>query len=167
MESKKPRFVDEWNLGFKAKSVVKRELRKWRDVFIERANGETGSVEKCDWKNDELFFFTDCHDLMGDNPESKAVEDEMLIRRRKRNVMMQLFLKQLVGDKIKIAQKKCSHCGFEPMDIEGAGSDGYYRYCPKCSRLVIDTYVPGMWKTMKNVEKDMVVKHGWKTKKEE
>ena len=134
------KYVDEWDLDKDSKKVVKKELRRWIKVFIKRADGMVGSVEKCDFKNDELFFFTDCRDKLADMPEDRAIETDFSIRKRKKQVYMSLFLKQLVGDKIFIPKRPCSHCGFEQMDI-GHAFNGYYRFCPKCRRIVMDTFI--------------------------
>ena len=140
LKTKSLKYLNE--MEFESKKdlkMVKKELRKWIKEFIYRADGRVGSIEKCDFKNNEFFFFTDCTDILGKDVEHLAFEENYLIRRRKRNVMFSLFLREFIGEKIKTSERKCSHCGFSPMDIDVSGN-GYYRHCPKCKRVILDTF---------------------------
>lgn len=89
----KLKYVDEWGLSKKAEAIVKWELRNWIGEFVKRADGQMGNPQKCNWKENELFFFTDCTDILSKTGESRAVELDGRIRTRKRNVLMQLFLR--------------------------------------------------------------------------
>jgi predicted RNA-binding Zn-ribbon protein involved in translation (DUF1610 family) len=62
-------------------------------------------------------------------------------RQRKRDVFMQLFLKELISGKPTIFKQKDTHCGSENMEIFGLGLAGAVTYCPDCGRVVIDTTV--------------------------
>jgi len=92
------------------------------------------------FKNNELFFFTTCHDKLTDDPNAHDSETALDIRKRKRQIMHALFLRQLIGDKIPVWNRKCSHCGNTNMKIEMVGNESYTRRCPDCDRFVIDTY---------------------------
>lgn len=136
----KLKYVDEWGLDRRATKIAKRELGKWIDAFLERADNARFQVEECNFKESKLFFFTTCHDRLKDNPEEAGYETNMEIRRRKRNICYALLLKQLVGAEIRQWNHKCSHCGNTNMVIETVGNESYYRHCPDCNRFVIDTY---------------------------
>jgi formyltetrahydrofolate synthetase len=134
------KYIDEWGLDRKAKRIVKRELTRWVETFLSRADNAIYQVELCDFKNNVLFFFTKCQDILKDNPEEKGVEDNFTIRKRKRQIMYALFLKQLIGDKIKTWSRLCSHCGNTNMTIKSICEGTFYRHCPDCKNLVINTY---------------------------
>lgn len=138
------KFVDEWNLDPKSKAKVKRELRKWIQEFIIRSEGAVPEVHKLNFKTDEIFFFTNCQDILSKNPEAKGIEDAQRIRDRKSSIMFYLFLKQMIGDRIDIVKSKCSHCGYTEMDIQSCYDGyGYFHYCPKCKMTIVVTYPNG------------------------
>lgn len=139
MLKKKIKYVDEWGLDKKTTRKVKKHLTNWMEEFVKRADGRLGSIEKSNFMDGDLFFFTDCADILSAKPESRAHEINKKITTRKKNVMFHLFLKELINGKPIYSHKKCSHCGFSPMDIEGV-TEGYYRFCPKCGRIVIDAF---------------------------
>ena len=153
------KYIDEWGLDKRTKRIVKDYLREWLLEFIDRADGQMGNPQKLNWKEDEVAFFTDYRDILSKTKESRCYETDSRIRKRKRNVLMQLFLRQLLGDEIKLPLLQCSHCGYAPMDFEGC-ENGYYRYCPECRRIVFDSLVSNiLLDTLNNVRKEIVEKY--------
>jgi len=140
MRHKKLKYVNEWGLDKRATRIVKRELGKWIEAFIERADNARFQVEECNFKENKLFFFTTCHDVLKDEPEETGIESSIKIRKRKRQICYALLLKQLIGADIRQWSHKCSHCGNTNMIIEGVGNSSYHRHCPDCNRFVIDTF---------------------------
>jgi len=154
--SKKLHYVDEWGLDKKSTKIVKKEIGKWINEFMARADNAKYQVELCDFKNDELFFFTKCQDILKDNPESTGWEDDRTIKKRKSCIKHALFLKQLRGDNITVWSRVCSHCGNSNMIIEHCAEGSYYRYCPDCSRFIIDTYIPYLYDSFVNLHDEYV-----------
>ena len=136
----KARPINEWGLTRSAEGIVRKELRLWLKIFIKNAGGRTGNVFRADFIKDDFFFFTECNDKLLNNPESKGVEDALSIRRRKRMVLFQLFIRTLLGEKLgKIL--KCTHCGYIGERIEASKSlGGHFKYCPNCKKTTIVTY---------------------------
>lgn len=132
--------ITEWGLTVEAEAIVRKELKRWLKLFIKQANGQQGNVFRADFKNIDFFYFTNCNDILSKEPESLSVEGNLDIRRRKRTIMMQLFVKTLLGEKLgKIL--KCSHCGYVGERIEGCQSmGGHFKFCPKCKKTTIVTY---------------------------
>lgn len=162
---KKLKFLDELNIDNKSKAIVKDALKKWIDEFIKRADGRTGNVMKCDFKEADYFFFTDCKDIIGMETEEEGIGKKFRIRKRKRDVFLSLFLKQFIGDKIDFGNRKCTHCGFDPMDFEHM-SGGFYKYCPRCERIIMDTYIPYLRQDILFIIKEFGVKNGEEGKAE-
>jgi len=138
----KPRTLDEWKLSPEAKKTVKRELAKWVKLLIEQADGREGNVIRANFLKDEFFYFTNCNDILKDDPEYKAHETDNRIIKRKQKVMLQLLLKQIMGEKLGRVLK-CSHCGYEGEEMRKT-VNGHYRYCPKCKKISLTSYVPTM-----------------------
>lgn len=159
---KKIKYVDEWGLDKKTLRIVKRNLGYWIDEFLKRADFAHFQVEECNFKEDELFFFTTCHDKLKDNPEETGIEVNMDIRRRKRNICYALLFKQLIGAEIRQWSHKCSHCGNTNMIIKGVGAGSYYRYCKDCHRFVIDTYRNDFTPTLGAIHKKYI--YDWEIK---
>jgi hypothetical protein len=122
---------------------IKTWLQEWIDEFKKRADGKEGTVRYCDFKKNDYFFYTDCQDLEQkvQNKEITQTECDAKERQRKREVYMQLFLKELISGKPTIFKQKDTHCGSENMEIFGLGLAGAVTYCPDCGRVVIDTTV--------------------------
>lgn len=131
----KLKYIDEWAIDKASKKIVKKELRQWIKEFIKRGDDPAYTVRECDFKNDRLFFFTKCHDILEDGKERPY---SMRIRKRKRQVLMSLFLKQLIGDKIEIKRPLCSHCGRAKMSFDHVNG-GFVQYCTACNRIIVDT----------------------------
>lgn len=141
------KYIDEWGLDRKSKRIVKRELTRWVNEFLSRADNANYQVEMLDFKKydpenpeETMFFFTKCQDILKDNSEETGVESSFRIRGRKRNIVHALFLKQLIGEKVKVWSRLCSHCGNTNMTIKSLCEGTFYRHCPDCKNFVINTY---------------------------
>lgn len=137
------------------KLVITLWLGEWIDEFRKRANGREGTVRYCDFKKNDYFFYTDCQDLeqMVQNKTITQTECDAKERQRKRDVFMQLFLKELISGKPTIFKQKDTHCGSENMEIFGLGLVGAVTYCPDCGRVVIDTTITDI-----NIAVDVLLK---------
>jgi len=141
MKNKKQiKYLDEWGLDNMARKIVERELSNWVEEFMRRADNARFKVEKCNFKTNDLFFFTTCHDKLKDNPEETGIETSVAIRSRKRNICYALLIRQLSGEKIPQWNGECSHCGNKNMVIKHCGNSSYFRFCPDCKRYVVDTF---------------------------
>ena len=132
---KQPKQLKDWALSPEAKRVVKKEIRAWIKLFTEHAEGRQGTVRHLDFINNDVFFFTDCKDIQ----DSQDLNERIKISNRKRNVMHQLILKYLIGDKIIIDEPKCYRC--RPDHIVTLKSIGvgktYMTICPRCNNLIL------------------------------
>ena len=139
-----PKYLDELEI-YDATIIlrIKTWLQEWVDEFKKRANGREGTVRYLDFKKNEYFFYTDCQDLeqMVQNKTLTQAECDAKERQRKRDVFIQLFLKELISGKPTIFKQKDTHCGSENMELFGLGLVGAVTYCPDCGRVVIDTSV--------------------------
>jgi hypothetical protein len=139
----KPKYIDEWKLDKKSKREVKKQLKIWIDKFGE--DNVSYEVRKDDFKNNDIFYFTDCIDILSKNPESKGVEDNQKIKKRKERVLLHLFLRKMICDDLDIPQSRCTHCGFTPLDIYNCEDGyGYFHFCPKCFNIILVTYPSGI-----------------------
>jgi len=144
-----PQYLDEFieQLKSRESSAIKFEiamwLQEWIDEFRNRAMGREGTVRYLNFKKNEYFFYTDCQDLeqMVQNKTLTQAECDAKERQRKRDVFIQLFLKELISGKPTIFKQKDTHCGSENMELFGLGLVGAVTYCPDCGRVVIDTSV--------------------------
>ena len=134
----KPKPIAEWGLSAVAQAKVRKELEAWLTLFIEHADGQQGNVYEADFINNRFFYFTSCQDLMGDKPESTSMEQDANIRRRKQHVMLQLFVKNLLGE-LTIIRSQCSHCGHKYMRML-AFNGGTASYCDKCELISLLTF---------------------------
>ena len=126
-----------WGLDKKNERIVRRQLNNWLQHLMKLSNQETGNVYRCDFVNWDFFYFTKCHDLMGDKPEHKAVEQNKEIGLRKDVVFIQLFIKTLLGD-VKLNHVFCTHCGVEQrVDVI---SNGHMYFCPGCGKTDVSVY---------------------------
>lgn len=126
----KPKQINEWSLTPDYRDEVKKQIRAWINHFNKQADGRTGTARHLDFKNNNVLFFTDCQDLIqSDNPNK-----EIKIRKRKRYVLQQLFLRYLINDEIKIERPSCGRCGHNPIDSIPVGNT-FMTVCPKCGKL--------------------------------
>jgi hypothetical protein len=155
------RYLTELNLKQKDKTIVKKWLQEWIDVFKERADGQEGTVRKQNFKENIIFFFTDCQDLFDkvEKGELTLAEENQLEQKRKQNVYFQLFLKELITGEPVVYKQKCSHCGCEDVDIFGIPPGiGFCTFCPGCNRTSIDTYVPHLDSIIKPLKEILLAK---------
>ena len=128
----KLRYIDELDFESKHdKKIVKSWLQSWIK-FIEQEIDY--NVRKCDFKNNDFFFFTSCSDILN-NPRK--------VNKRKRDAVIGLFLRQISGEQINIIKDACTTCGNPSMDIDGLNG-GFYHYCRKCGKLVLHSTINEM-----------------------
>jgi len=132
-------------LGLKPKDRLKVQnwLNRWMQHFKRMANGNRETVERYDLENLDFFYFTDCRDILSKNPESKGVEDQEAIKRRKKAIEYKLLFEYLLGNKLG-KKRPCSHCGNEDRIIDSLGDGtGHFLFCPKCGMTTVVTYPIG------------------------
>lgn len=135
-----PLPIDEWPISKRTKEKVKAELNKWLQMLIDYADGREGNVYRYDIIKKDTFFFTDCRDIVKRNLEGIGDEVNLDIRRRKRYVVMQLLLKQIMSGPIKRIIK-CTHCGSENVYIDSMiNGGGHFKFCPECGKTDFSTY---------------------------
>ena len=133
----KPKCVNGWKLDDECKREVVRQLNAWLDYFVSLADGRVGNVFEADFLNDVFFFFTDCTDLISDSVECESVESNPMVRRRKRYVFLQLFIRFLLGESFG-KPYHCTHCGFKSdRTIIDSFDGGHFTFCPKCGKTDI------------------------------
>lgn len=152
-EKYNPRPVSEWKISKKAKLIVAEELQQWIMMLVDKAQGATGNVYNFDVIKDDIFYFTDCRDIIGKTGESKDVETDLNIRRRKRAVFCQLLLKQILDGPIHKKISPCTHCGHNNRLVSAFPDlGGHFYYCPDCGKTDICTYPKEYHKIKNNVE---------------
>jgi len=137
--------LNDLKVSKKTKEKIYQWLDEWLELFIKNADGRTGNVFRADFENNDFFYFTECNDILINDPESESVETNIDIRRRKRNVMMQILIRTLKGEKLG-KQIKCTHCGYEYCSIQ-AVFNGHYVYCPHCKKIKLTGYLPSFMHT--------------------
>jgi len=148
----KMKTLNDLKLCKKSRKKVEDWLQEWLDLFIKQANGKQGWVYRANFEDNDFFFFTDCKDILEKDPEAKAQENNLAIRSRKRKVLMQLFVKTLMGKKLGTTIK-CNHCGFEPCWIEGLpDGNGHWVYCPKCKKTDVHVFPDGYDNCMNTIQ---------------
>lgn len=158
----RPRTVDKWKLDKKSQKIVSKELSKWIKLFTKHADGRKGNVRKLDYLNDDIAFYTDCKDLLKDDPESTAYERNKKVWKRKKNVGNSLLLRHILNDKkSKVNILRCTHCGSDDYFFEGS-ANGTFELCRNCNRVIIDSYFPGF---LSDVEQ--VIRFIWRKMKDE
>jgi len=148
--------LNDLKLNPKTKKKIEQWLEEWLTLFIEQADGRTGNVFKADFEKGDFFYFTECNDLVYKDPEAKSVETQPDIRKRKRNVMMQLLLRTLKGEKLG-KKIKCTHCGHEECIIDST-YNGHYVYCPHCQKIKLTGYLPTFMATAGDTYKELITK---------
>ncbi len=134
------------DLGLHQKTRKKIEawLQEWLTLFEEQANHKEAWVYRCDFEKNDFFWFTNCKDILEKDPEAKGQENNLAIRSRKRKVMMQLFLKTLMGKKLGLITITCNHCGYRGCWINALkDGNGHWVYCPKCKKTDVHVFPEG------------------------
>ena len=148
------RNLKDLKLRKKTEQKVSAWLTEWLELFVKQADGKQGNIIRADFANNDFFFFTDCRDIINKDPEDKADETNLKVRGRKRKVVLQLFVKTLLGEKLG-RKSPCSHCGFEDRIVKHM-YNGYYVLCPKCGFLVLN----GFLSTMKESADKLLLEDG-------
>jgi len=141
--------LDELKLCPKAKAKVEEWLKEWIQHFTVLADGRTGNVYRADFEKMDIFYFTDCRDIVLNDKDHR-------IPKRKRLIMLQLLLRYLTGEKIghKIA---CTHCGHDDVHIGSRPSGGgHYTFCPKCGKTDVCTYPAFYDSTMDELKGELI-----------
>jgi hypothetical protein len=148
--------IDDLKLSKKAKAVVKTWLDEWLNMFIAQAQGREGTVHRADFVKDDFFYFTDCTDILSKDPEAKGQENNRSIVNRKQKVMLQLFVKTLLGT-VNCKKIKCSHCGYSDRYIGPlSNGTGHFMYCPHCKYTTICTYPLGYKSCIDDVKRKAI-----------
>jgi len=143
--------IEDLKLPKRYKCRIKAWLEEWLNMLIAEANGRQGTVYRANFEKNDFFYFTDCTDILSKDPEAKGQEENREIQIRKRVVMSQLLIKNLLGQ-TNWKKNKCSHCGFENRWIEVIGDGyGHFLYCPRCHYTTIGTYPGGYATCMENI----------------
>lgn len=145
------------DLGLTAKDElkVKAWLNEWMLHFTKMADGAKGTVERYNLEDLDFFYFTDCRDVLNKNPESKGVESNKQIMKRKRAVEYQLIFRKLLGEQLG-KNRPCSHCGNGYRWINSLGDGtGHYVFCPKCFMTTVVTYPIGYDTCIKRINEDI------------
>lgn len=140
--------LEDLKLCPKAKAKIELWLTEWIQHFTDLADGRTGNVYRADFEKMDIFYFTDCKDIILDNKNNQVLK-------RKRMIMLQLLLKYLTGEKIghKII---CSHCGHDDVYIGSRPSGGgHFMYCSRCGKTDVCTYPDFYDSTMDEVKREL------------
>lgn len=144
----------------KDKEKVTEMLQGWLDHYVKKADGRKGTIERVDMEELDYFFFTDCSDILADEPESMGKESNEKIIKRKEFVRAQLFIRHLLDEKLG-RPRACSHCGNDYRWINTLGDGtGHYVYCAKCHLTTIVTYPAGYFTCTKRLVEDLRA-HGY------
>lgn len=141
--------LQELNISKKSKAIVELWLKEWIAHFTGLADGRTGNVYRANFEKMDIFYFTDCKDIILENKNNQVMK-------RKRMIMLQLLLRYLTGEKVghKIA---CSHCGHDDVYIGSRPSGGgHYMFCTKCGKTDVCTYPEFYDTTMDEVKKELI-----------
>lgn len=129
------------------KNINRKQVKIWLSEWIEHAEKkmvvpQDNMARKLDFKNDDVFYFTHCADIIKNEPNCK---DEVTVRKiyqRKSWHMLKLFLQYLIDDFSDVAEgwKHCAHCGYDACELRSLNGFGHYNYCPNCKRVAITLY---------------------------
>ena len=143
----------------KTHEKVEAWLQEWLTLFEEQANHKEAWVYRCDFEKSDFFWFTNCKDILEKDPEAKGQENNMAIRSRKRKVMMQLFLKTLMGKKLGLITITCNHCGYKGCWINSLpDGNGHWVYCPKCKKTDVHVFPMGYDTCMNTIQQQIAKK---------
>lgn len=135
---------------------VENWLKEILGALIIQADGRKGNVYRADFDNQDFFYFTECNDLVSKEVESKSVESSLDIRKRKRVIMSQLLIRNLLGEKLE-KKIKCSHCGYEECTIDST-YNGHYTFCPKCKKIGLTGYLSTIIESAADTLKQLILR---------
>jgi len=141
--------LQELDLCPKDKAIIESWLKEWIQHFTELADGRTGNVYRADFEKMDIFYFTDCKDIILSDKNKQVMK-------RKRMIMLQLLLRHLTGEKVgkKIT---CSHCGYDDVYIGSRPSGGgHFMFCPKCKKTDVCTYPKFYDTTMQEIKDELI-----------
>jgi len=125
------------------KKLVIKLLTDWTNYYDSVFNLDV-EVRKDDFKNNNVFFFTNCKDLLGNMSNENQNKNSYLVRQRKDYSLLTTFLKKLSGTKFDLHLETCSTCGYSPLDVVPCYDNwSYFHYCSKCRKYVLVTFPPG------------------------
>ena len=151
--------LNDLGLHKKTQKKVEAWLQEWLDLFVEQANGKHAWVYRANFEKNDFFYFTDCKDILEKDPEAKGQENNLAIRNRKRKILMQLFLKTLLGQSLGLITITCNHCGYRGCWIEGLkDGNGHWVYCPKCKKTDIHVFPEGYDNCMRTIQAEIAKK---------
>lgn len=151
--------LNDLGLHKKTRKKVEAWLQEWLTLFEEQANHKEAWVYRCDFAKNDFFWFTNCKDILEKDPEAKGQENNLAIRSRKRKVMMQLFLKTLMGKNLGLITITCNHCGYRGCWIEGLkDGNGHWVYCPKCKKTDVHVFPDGYDNCMDTIQTEIAKK---------
>lgn len=151
--------LNDLGLHKKTRKKVEEWLQEWLDLFIKQANNKPAWVYRADFVKDDFFYFTDCKDILEKDPESKGQEHNLVIRKRKRKIMMQLFIKTLLGQNLMLNVITCNHCGYRGCWIEGLkDGNGHWVFCPKCKKTDVHVFPDGYNTCMDTIQAEIAKK---------
>ena len=155
-----PKLIPEWGLDKKSLKIVKKNITAWMEHFGKQSDmrftdNKLKDVNRFDLIKMRFFFFTDCRDLISKEVESKGVENNLIVRRRKRAKMLTLIFSTLLGNDHN-AKIKCTHCGYPEKIIDGFDDgSGHFIFCPKCGLTSLYTYPPYYDTCLSNLSKKL------------
>lgn len=151
--------LNDLGLHKKTKKKVEDWLQEWLDLFEKQANHKHAWVYRANFEGNDFFYFTDCKDILEKDPEAKGQENNLAIRSRKRKIMMQLFLKTLLGQKLGLITITCNHCGYRGCWIEGLrDGNGHWVFCPKCKKTDVHVFPGGYDTCMDTIQQEIAKK---------
>ena len=141
--------LDELKLPKKSKAKVELWLKEWIQHFTDLADGRTGNVYRNDFEKMDIFYFTDCKDIIIEDKNTQVL-------RRKRMIMLQLLLRYMSGDNVD-RKLTCSHCGFDRVYIGSRPSGGgHYTFSSKCGKTDVCTYPEFYDTTMDELKSELI-----------
>jgi len=152
----KMKALKDLGLCKKTQKKVEEWLQEWLILFKEQADYKSSWVYRANFEENDFFYFTDCKDILAKDPEAKGQENNLTIRSRKRKIMLQLFVKTLLGQEVINSTIKCSHCGFSPGWIDSLrDGTGHWTYCPKCTKLEVQVFPDGYDTCMAKIQRKL------------
>lgn len=153
------RTLNDLGLCKKSRKKVEDWLQEWLDLFIEQADNKEAWVYRANFETNDFFYFTNCKDILEKDPEAKAQENNLVIRNRKRKILLQLFMKTLLGRNLGLITITCNHCGYRGCWINSLkDGNGHWVYCPKCKKTDVHVFPDGYDNCMNAIKLEIAKK---------